>query len=118
MARILLVDDGVDQLTIHRVLLEGLSYQVATAISAEAALEEITQSLPDVIALDLRMPEVPDGLGLIRTIREQGCQAPIIVLSGWPDDIYDTPEEQMVSRVLMKGDVRELLQTIKELLAI
>jgi hypothetical protein len=39
----------------------------------------------------------------------------MIVLSGWPDDIYGTPEERMVSRVLVKGSIRELLQTIAEL---
>jgi hypothetical protein len=56
-------------------------------------------------------------LGLIRGIRETGYVLPVIVLSGWPDDLYDTPEERLVSRVLVKGSTRELLQAIAELLA-
>jgi CheY-like chemotaxis protein len=116
MARILFADDGVEQLAVHRTLLESLGYEVVTAMSVEAALEEIPRSRPDLIVVDLGMPQPSDGLRLIRGIRESGCDAPVVVLSGWPEDIYGAPEENMVSRILTKGLIRELLQVIQELL--
>jgi hypothetical protein len=42
----------------------------------------------------------------------------VIVLSGWPDDLYGQPEEQLVSRILPKPvDGRELLSAIHDLLS-
>lgn len=117
MAHILVADDDVEQLAMQRKLLEALGYDVQTAITPEETLRELERSAPNLIVIDLRFPHVAAGLGLIRGIRQTGCRLPVIVLSGWPDDIYGAPEEQMVSRVLVKGGVRELLQTIAELLA-
>ena len=115
MARILVADDAVEQVTIQRRLLEALGYEVDTALSPSETLRELERRGPDLIVVDLGFPCAADGLALIRGIRQTGCLLPMIVLSGWPDDIYGTPEEKMVSRVLVKGSVRELLQTIAEL---
>jgi two-component system, NtrC family, response regulator GlrR len=117
MARILVADDDIEQVTVHRKLLEAMGYQVATAMSPAEALRELELNRPDLIVVDLRCPTAPDGIGLIRDIRRTGCRLPMIVLSGWPDDLYGTPEEQMVSRILIKGSIRELLGAIAELLA-
>jgi CheY-like chemotaxis protein len=100
----------------QRRLLEALGYEVGTAVSPAETLRELERRRPDLIIVDLRFPRAADGLGLIRGIRETGFRLPVIVLSGWPDDLYGTPEEQLVSRILVKGCVRELLQTIAELL--
>ena len=117
MARILVADDDAEQITVQRKLLEALGYEVATAMSPAEALGELERNRPDLIMVDLRFPTADDGLGLIRGIRETGCRLPMIVLSGWPDDLYGTPEERMVTRILVKGSVRDLLRTIAELLA-
>jgi hypothetical protein len=56
-------------------------------------------------------------MALIRGIRDLGCRAPVIVLSGWPEDLYGQPEEQLVSCILLKPvRTRELLNTIRDLL--
>ena len=117
MPRILVADDEAEQLTMQRTLLEEMGYAVVTAGSPAEALAEIERSRPDLIVVDLGLPRASDGLRLIRGIRSSGCELPLIVLSGWPEDIYGAPEEQMVARVLVKGSARELLQTIAELLA-
>ena len=117
MSHILVADDDVEQVTVQRMLLEALGYEVGTAASPSETLLELQRSRPDLIIVDLRFPRAVDGLGLIRDIRQTGCLLPMIVLSGWPDDLYGAPEEQMVSRVLVKGSIRELLQIIAELLA-
>ncbi len=116
MPRILVADDDVAQVTMQRKLLETLGYQVDTAMSTAETLRELERNRPELIVLDLRFPQAADGLDLIRGIRETGCRAPVIVLSGWPDDLYGTPEEKLISRVVVKGSVRELVQAITELL--
>ena len=116
MARILVADDNVEQVDLQRQLLEALGHEVGTALSPLETLQELARKTPDVIVVDLRFPTTADGLGLIRDIRETGCLQPVILLSGWPDELYGAPEEQMVSRVVVKGSARELLRTIAELL--
>ena len=57
-------------------------------------------------------------MALIRRIRDLGYRAPVIVLSGWPEDLYGQSEERLVSRILAKPvSARELLDTIRDLLA-
>lgn len=118
MAHILVADDDIEQIAVQRRLLEALGHEVGTAVSPAETLRELERNRHDLIVVDLRFPRAADGLGLIRGIRQTGCKLPVIVLSGWPDDLYDAPEEQMVSRVLIKGSVRELLQAIAELLGV
>ena len=115
MAHILLADDDVEQLSVHRKLLEALGHKVGTSGSPGETLRELEMRRPDLIVVDLHFPLVEDCLSVIRGIRETGCQLPLIVLSGWPDDLYGTPEERLVSRVVIKGSIHELLRTIAEL---
>jgi CheY-like chemotaxis protein len=115
MTYILVADDDVEQVTVLRRLLEALGYEVGTAASPSEALLQLERSRPDLIVVDLRIPLAADGLGLIRDIRRTGCLLPMIVLSGWPDELYGAPEEQMVSQIVVKGSIRELLRTIAEL---
>ncbi len=117
MNRILVADDDVEQISVQRKLLETLGYEVRTAISPTETLRELALTLTDLVIVDLRFPRAADGLELIRGIHEKFCTVPLIVLSGWPDDLYGAPEEALVSRVLVKGSIRELVETIAELLA-
>ena len=49
-------------------------------------------------------------------LRELGCEIPVIVLSGWPEELYGQPEERMVTRILIKPIMTPvLLNVIKEL---
>jgi PAS domain S-box-containing protein len=68
-ARILAVDDEGDALELLRVILESAGAEVATAGSAEAALELLRHERFDALIADIGMPRV-DGLELIRRVRE------------------------------------------------
>lgn len=72
--------------------------------------------------MDLRFPNAagqPDsreGMALIRRIREAGYRLPVVVLSGWPEDLYGEPEGAMVSRIMVKPvGIHLLLETIAKL---
>jgi len=124
MSRILVADDDAIQLDLRKQLLEIAGYQVDVAFTALQTIHLLEKRPPDLVIVDLRLPnergesDAREGLGLIRRIREVAVRVPILVLSGWPEDIYGQPEEQLVSRVLLKPvRTRELLQTIQGLLA-
>lgn len=102
MARILVADDDFEQVTLRKCLLESRGHQVDIALCAESTVMQAQRGDTDLVIMDLRFPETPDGLALIRLLRETGCPQPVIVLSGWPEDLYGQPEEAMVSQVMVK----------------
>ncbi len=79
--RILLVDDEPEICWILSRALGELGFDVATAESAQAALAAFESQVPDVVLLDLRLPD-GDGLEVLRRIREQDEQAPVVMLTG------------------------------------
>jgi CheY-like chemotaxis protein len=67
--RVLAVDDEEDALTLLRVVLETAGAEVTTVSSPQNAIERIGDVAPDVLVIDLGMPEM-DGFELIRRIRQ------------------------------------------------
>ena len=122
MCRILVADDDRQQLDLWKLLLEQAGHEVDLALDALETIRRLEQGHADLVIMDLRFPNAsgtPDsaeGLALIRQIRGTGCRAPVIVLSGWPADLYGQPEEQLVSRIMVKP-VRSavLIAAIQEL---
>lgn len=78
-ARILVVDDEPQIRRAVRAGLQANGFAVELAPSGEAALDSIALDVPDVVILDLGLPDI-DGIEVVRQIREW-CAAPIIVLS-------------------------------------
>ena len=101
MARLLLVDDDPAQISVWTLLLEACGHEIESAETLPRAIDKLTVVEPDVLLMDLRLPELKDGLALIRKARETS-QAKIVVLSGWPGDLAALPEKQLVDRVLSK----------------
>lgn len=80
-AKILIVDDQVDTLSLLELTLQTAGYDVKTAISAEVAIQELHQGTFDVALLDVMMPGM-DGFELVRTLSAQNvAYPPIIFLS-------------------------------------
>ena len=84
--RFLIVDDNVHMRRIVRTLLHGFGVrEIHEAEDGASGLEAIRNTSPDILILDWVMP-TPDGLELVRTIRNPGSKlnpfVPIIMLSG------------------------------------
>jgi CheY-like chemotaxis protein len=123
MFRILAADDDVVQLDLRKTVLETAGHQVVVALTVRQTAREIQRRPFDLVVMDLRFPnaegvgDAREGMQLIRQIRELDGKVPIIVLSGWPEELYGQPEEQMVSRVMMKPvKPKVLLEAARELL--
>jgi two-component system KDP operon response regulator KdpE len=78
-ARVLVVDDEPQMLRSLRLILNGHGYDSVLVATGEEALDEVAHRLPDVILLDLMLPDL-DGLEVCRRVRERST-VPIIVLS-------------------------------------
>lgn len=79
MSRILIVDDDPDLLNVCSVGLEALGYAVRTAATGSEGLTEAAIHVPDIILLDLGLPDL-DGLDVCKRIRSWS-DIPIVVLS-------------------------------------
>jgi two-component system KDP operon response regulator KdpE len=78
-ARILIVDDEKNIISTLGPLLRGRGYDVLSATSGRAALESVTRDAPDLLVLDLGLPDI-DGVEVCRRVRESSS-LPILVLS-------------------------------------
>jgi len=83
-ARILAVDDEKEILRALKTYLTGHGYEVVTAETGKDALSLCYGRRPDVILLDLGLPDIP-GLDIIREVR-RASTTPIIILSVRSDD--------------------------------
>lgn len=80
--RILAVDDQADNLMLMQLVLEAEGYEVNTANSGWAALIKAKTFFPDLMLVDLEMPEI-DGYAIIRYIRHSKTlrSIPIVLLT-------------------------------------
>jgi two-component system KDP operon response regulator KdpE len=78
-ARILVVDDEPGILRAVQTNLGRHDYRVETAMTGELALEAYNRLRPDVVLLDLSLPDM-DGLAVLRAIRAR-ASTPVVVLS-------------------------------------
>ncbi len=78
--RILVVDDEVATLTLLRRVLSPEGYDIITSTSGTEALQLFQQEKPDIILLDVIIPQI-DGLNVLRRIREQDPIVGIIMIS-------------------------------------
>jgi two-component system alkaline phosphatase synthesis response regulator PhoP len=87
MVRILVVDDDKQIVRLVRSYLEQANYQVLTAYDGETALHSIRREKPDLIILDLMLPD-RDGWEITRLVRSDQNLAglPIIMLTARTED--------------------------------
>lgn len=84
-ATILVVDDEPPIRRLLRTSLSSQGFGVVEAADGREAAEQIRRSGPDLVILDLGLPDM-SGLDLIRTIRAGGSSLPILVLSSRSDE--------------------------------
>src|SRR3989442_3251586 len=85
MATVLVADDEKNILQLARMYLQAEGFTVETASNGGEALEKVRQAKPDLLVLDLMMPEV-DGWEVCRRLRKES-DLPIIVPAARGDDV-------------------------------
>jgi DNA-binding response OmpR family regulator len=84
LGRVLIVDDEPDVVSLLQELLERYGCEVDTAATGPEALTAFLSGLPDVVLLDLRLPEM-SGAEVFRRMRIQDRTLPIVIISASED---------------------------------
>jgi two-component system phosphate regulon response regulator PhoB len=88
MQRVLIVDDDLDIQRLVSYNLSQAGFDVITASSGRKALESIQHQPPDLVILDLMLPDI-DGMEVCRTLRQRDSskRLPIIMLTARGDEV-------------------------------
>jgi adenylate cyclase len=119
-ARILVVDDVPENVRLLEAVLDAHGYDVVSATDGHAALDLAVSARPDLVLLDVMMPQ-PDGLAVCKRLREQEETAvlPVIMLTASEGSEKTTAIEAGADDFLPKPFNREeLLTRIRSLLRI
>jgi DNA-binding response OmpR family regulator len=83
---ILVVDDEPAIVQVIQERLEREGFGVYTAANGEGALASVAHAAPDLLILDLMLPDI-DGFEVLRRLRQGGDETPVIVLTARDDDV-------------------------------
>ncbi|MGH7135089.1 MAG: response regulator, partial [Pirellulales bacterium] len=84
--RVLIADDNADAATTLALLLKHFGHEAHVVCNGEAGLQQARSLLPDVMFIDLGMPQV-DGLSMARQLRQTAefADTPLVAVSGYVD---------------------------------
>ena len=112
--KILLVDDDINILRLYEIELKEEGYQVFTASNGEEALKMFKSVEPDLVSLDVELPDIR-GIELLRSMKDMRPGLPIIMFTA-----YDFTDEFGVwasdAYVVKSHDLTEIKQKVKELI--
>jgi DNA-binding response OmpR family regulator len=112
--KILVVDDEKNILKLYKAELEDEGYNVVTANSGKEALAVFQQEKPDLVTLDIMMPDI-DGIQVLRQLKQENPQVPVIMLTA-----YDYRDDFSVwvsdAYVVKSSDLANLKATIKQII--
>lgn len=121
---ILIIDDEPDTLTYFSNLLQDDGFETRVAENIEEAMKKIRESRPDLITLDISMPEA-SGVRCYRDLRgnEEWKTIPIVMITGISEDFRGfissrrqiPPPEGYLSKPV---DEKELLDTVRRLIPV
>ena len=113
---ILIVDDNPENLTVLRQMLTANGYRVRAALNGEIALKSVQADPPDLILLDILMPEM-DGYEVCRNLKskEHTDQIPIIFISALADveDIVKAFQAGGMDYITKPFQIEEVLARVR-----
>jgi CheY-like chemotaxis protein len=118
-ANILIVDDYADNRELLRLMLETAGHLVCEAADGRAGIEMAEAEMPDLILVDLSMPEL-DGWGVLEKLRadERTRHIPCVAVTAYADGERQRALAQGFDAYLPKPYRRaELIETVERLLA-
>jgi DNA-binding NarL/FixJ family response regulator len=115
-ARLLIVDDHDLMRESTQVMLEGEPdlEVIGEAVNGRHALELCRQLRPDVVLMDVRMPEM-DGLSATRAIKKEMPAISILMLSAYESEDYrrEAASAGATDYILKDADRHELLEAVR-----
>ena len=111
--KILIVDDDAHIQRLYKEEFEDEGYKVVIAGTGKEALELFEKENPDIVTLDILMPDI-DGISLLRKMKEKQPKIPIIMSTAYDyrDDFAVWASE---AYIVKSADLNELKNVIKKL---
>ncbi len=115
--KILVIDDEPELLALMMEVLEDEGYQAFSAANGADGIRLNEQENPDLIILDLRMPEM-DGIETLRQIRKKDDKVKVVILTGYgsPDTIRDAADLDVSEYLSKPFENDQLVRIISEML--
>lgn len=118
-AKILIVDDNPDLIAVLKVRLEAFGFEIVVAEDGVKCLEKIASGKPDLILLDILMPEM-DGFETLKKIKEdeKTKDIPIIMLTAKDklDDVAKANALGAADFIVKPFDYRVMVEKIRKML--
>jgi DNA-binding response OmpR family regulator len=113
--KILIVDDDLHIRRLYKEELEEEGYDVVVASNGSEALELFEKENPDLVTLDILMPDM-DGIKVLRQMKEKKPRIPIIMSTAYDyrDDFAVWASE---AYIVKSAELSELKETIQRLLS-
>jgi len=119
MSRIFVVDDEPDVIELLRTILEAEGFEVEAATDGRSALPRIVDRPPDLLLLDLMMPDM-DGFELLKLVRQdpRGRDVRVLILSARtaPQDQLESLQLGANAYVFKPFSPRDLVRQVRSLL--
>ena len=118
--KILVVDDNTGMIKLLEALLTQRGYQVYIAQGGEEAIKLFRTTSPDLILLDLRMPDLPGDITALRIRSQNESQpVPIIALTAYDDPLAQATTRSIgfVDHIVKPFDADDLCARIEKALA-
>lgn len=119
LPEILIVDDDPDMVELLQASLTAAGYSVRTAANGTQALATARRSPPDLVLLDLILPEV-NGFTVCQTLRREPATAlvPIVMITALPGEFPRMAGMEVGADAYLRKpfDVKELILRVEELL--
>ncbi len=119
--RILVVDDDPDIVEMVQFFLSGSNFQVFVAQNGKEALEQVEMNRPDLVLLDIRMPQM-DGLEVCERLRNgvMTKSTPIIMVTaeGRRQDVADALAAGADGYVIKPFNLKKLVERIQNSLTV
>ncbi len=117
--KIMVVDDEKNILTLYQSELEDEGYEVVAANSGKEALELFDKENPDLVTLDIMMPDI-DGIQVLRQLKEKNPNVPVIMLTAYDyrDDFSVWASDAYVVKSSDLGPLKETIRQIAQKLGI
>ena len=112
---ILVVDDEENIRWLYKEELEEEGYSIVAAASGEEALEMISESKPDLVVMDIKMPGI-SGVDALIKIKEIDKNIPVILCSAYGDYKQDFTTWASDAYVVKAASLDELKKAIREVL--
>jgi DNA-binding response OmpR family regulator len=117
MPRILVVDDEENFRKLYSMELRSEGYDVSLADSGQAAIQSVSEEMPDIVILDVKMSG-KDGLETLSELKKQNKGLPIILNTAYSSYKNNFQSWLAEDYVIKSVDLNELKMKIRSLLKI